>query len=121
VFAVAYRERRRLVTSSSGWLIRSDKLHGLEHALLSVLTFMSLFTTNFQAIQTAFFNGFIVLNKFSLAWLVDSFLSEILGIPWFKFSEMIHRRWISKEPPPLAEISQRFHRASCDFLYNDIL
>ena len=53
-----------------------------------------------------FYNGVLILNRFSLSWTVDKFFLETLDLPYADFSRNIRQRWVGSHEPPLREIER---------------
>ncbi|KIM87338.1 hypothetical protein PILCRDRAFT_63658, partial [Piloderma croceum F 1598] len=54
--------------------------------------------------QSAFFNGVLVLNRFSPTWIVEHFFSETLNLSYDTFVRVVKERWRGSAPPPFSEL-----------------
>ena len=60
--------------------------------------------------KSAFFNGVLVLNRFSLAWIVDHFFSETLDLSYDMFVRAVKDRWRGSGTPPFAELERMIYK-----------
>ncbi|KAJ7348862.1 Mak10 subunit, NatC N-terminal acetyltransferase-domain-containing protein [Mycena albidolilacea] len=58
--------------------------------------------------QSVFYDGLLVLNKFSPTWVIDRFFFETLGVSYSSIFHFVDRNSQSQRPPPWADI-QRGH------------
>lgn len=61
--------------------------------------------------QSIFYDGLLVLNKYSLTWLVDRFFFETLGITYDSIAKTIRERWTSTAPLPMKAIEHGLYKA----------
>lgn len=59
-----------------------------------------------------FYDGLLVLNKFSPTWVIDRFFFETLGVSYSSIFHFVDRNSQSQRPPPWADI-QRGHFKAC--------
>ncbi|KAJ7891358.1 Mak10 subunit, NatC N-terminal acetyltransferase-domain-containing protein [Mycena olivaceomarginata] len=62
--------------------------------------------------QSVFYDGLLVLNKFSPTWVIDRFFFETLGVSYSSIFHFVDRNSQSQRPPPWADI-QRGHFKAC--------
>ncbi|KAF9009616.1 Mak10 subunit, NatC N-terminal acetyltransferase-domain-containing protein [Cyathus striatus] len=60
--------------------------------------------------QSTFFDGVLILNKFSLGWLIDRFFIETVGIPYGTLIKRINERWEKPDPPPLYKLDRALYK-----------
>jgi hypothetical protein len=58
--------------------------------------------------QSIFYDGVLVLNRFTPIWLVNRFFLEYLGIPYDIFSTNVKQRWTRQRPPLLGKLENQF-------------
>ncbi|KAK0442907.1 Mak10 subunit, NatC N-terminal acetyltransferase-domain-containing protein [Armillaria borealis] len=56
--------------------------------------------------QNCFYDGLLVLNRFTLSWLIQSFMAETLGVNYDWMVQVIQDGWRGALPPPLAQMER---------------
>ncbi|KAK0458604.1 Mak10 subunit, NatC N-terminal acetyltransferase-domain-containing protein [Desarmillaria tabescens] len=56
--------------------------------------------------QNCFYDGLLVLNRFTLSWLIQSFMAETLGTHYERMVQVIQDGWRGALPPPLAQMER---------------
>lgn len=59
-------------------------------------------------IQSVFYDGVLVLNRFTPNWLVNRFSIEIIGMPYDAFVTNVKQRWTRRQPPLLTNLEDMF-------------
>ncbi|KAG7453081.1 uncharacterized protein BT62DRAFT_959328 [Guyanagaster necrorhizus] len=57
-------------------------------------------------IQSCFYDGLLVLNRFNLSWLTQSFLTETLGVNYERIVKVIQDGWKDVTSPPLSQMER---------------
>ncbi|EGN96405.1 hypothetical protein SERLA73DRAFT_76363 [Serpula lacrymans var. lacrymans S7.3] len=59
-----------------------------------------------SAIQSAFFDGVLVMNKYPLNHIVNRFFVETLDLTYDSYARAVKQRWTGSDPPPLSNIER---------------
>ncbi|KJA19072.1 hypothetical protein HYPSUDRAFT_144144 [Hypholoma sublateritium FD-334 SS-4] len=60
--------------------------------------------------QTTFYDGFLVLNKYSFEWLANRFFYETIGINYDWIRATVVGRWTGEEEPPLKKLEHHLYK-----------
>lgn len=60
--------------------------------------------------QSTFYDGLLVLSKYSFHWLIDRFFFESVGVTFSSITDSINEEWRGKTPPPLQKVERCFYK-----------
>lgn len=62
-----------------------------------------------------FYDGLLVLNKYSPAWVMDRFFFETLGVSYQSVMHFVDQHSQSQWPHPWADLQRGHFKACCSF------
>ncbi|KAF8801418.1 hypothetical protein BYT27DRAFT_7198198 [Phlegmacium glaucopus] len=60
--------------------------------------------------QSTFYDGFLILHRHSLGWMVNQFFFETVGMDYDSIHEAVIQRWTGPEPAPLREVERSLYK-----------
>jgi hypothetical protein len=60
--------------------------------------------------QSTFYDGLLVLSKYSFQWLIDRFFFESVGMTFSSITDSINEEWRGEAPPPLKKVERSFYK-----------
>ncbi|TFK32597.1 Mak10 subunit, NatC N-terminal acetyltransferase-domain-containing protein [Crucibulum laeve] len=60
--------------------------------------------------QSTFYDGLLILNKYTYAWMVDRFFLETLGVTYDTIVKTINERWTGSSVAPLTKIERTMYK-----------
>ncbi|KAF8162736.1 Mak10 subunit, NatC N-terminal acetyltransferase-domain-containing protein [Crassisporium funariophilum] len=60
--------------------------------------------------QSAFYDGFLILNKHSFGWMINQFFLETIGVDYDSIHAAVLNRWTCSEPAPLKKLERSLYK-----------
>ena len=61
-------------------------------------------------IKSTFYDGFSILHRHSLDWMVHRFFCETIGVDYNSIHEAIRKAWTGSEPAPLKKLDRSLYK-----------
>ncbi|KAF8959765.1 Mak10 subunit, NatC N-terminal acetyltransferase-domain-containing protein [Flammula alnicola] len=60
--------------------------------------------------QTTFYDGFLLLNKYSFEWMINRFFVETIGVNYDSIRAAVVDRWTGGEDPPMKRVERSLYK-----------
>ena len=61
-------------------------------------------------LKTTFYDGFSILHRHSLDWMIQQFFCETIGVDYKFIQETINEIWTGSEPAPLRKLDRSLYK-----------
>lgn len=66
--------------------------------------------TLFFELKSTFYDGFLILRRYSFDWMVNQFFRETIGMDYDYIRDIVLETWTGSEPAPLKPLQRSLYK-----------
>jgi len=90
--------------------LRVPYLRSLAQVRSSILLFPQSDADLSFELKSTFYDGFLILHRHSLGWMVNQFFYETIGVDYDSLHDAVLEKWTGPEPAPLEKLERSLYK-----------